>query len=104
VARSYSESFLIDLNKNTSTGLGVALAKVCVAANLPASYVSEALDVSRMTVYSWFRGRGIREEYHIRVEAFMNLVKQDMEVGRLPAENMKAAREYISEMVSAPAT
>jgi hypothetical protein len=104
MARPYSEKFLIELGKNEGTGLGVALAKLCVAANLPASYICKALGVSRMTVYSWFRGRGIREEYHSKVEAFMTLVKQDMEFGRLPAGNLRDARQYVTDMVQPPAT
>lgn len=100
MARSYSEQFLIELNKNESLGLGVSLAKLCVAANLPASYVSKVLGVSRMTVYSWFRGRGIREEFHPKVEAFMALVKQDVELGVLPAKTLKGAREYLAGMVT----
>jgi hypothetical protein len=33
------------------------------------------------------------------VEAFMHLVKQDIEAGTLPAHNLKQAKTYIEEMI-----
>jgi hypothetical protein len=33
------------------------------------------------------------------VDAFIHLVKQDLEVGRLPAHNLKQAKAYIEEML-----
>lgn len=96
--RPYSQKFLLELDKNDGTGLGILLARVCVAGNLPATYVAGALNISRMTVYSWFRGSGVRELHRSKVEAFMDLVKQDFETGRLPAKNHRDAKTYISEL------
>ena len=98
MARPYSEKFLLELSENTGEGLGVQLAKLCVKANLPATYVAVALETTRTTVYSWFRGQGIREEKRKTVETFINLVREDLEKEVLPARNMLEARQYIEKV------
>ena len=61
--RPYSDKFLRDLSENAEeNNIGVELGRLCVAAKLPASYVALALEASRMTVYSWFRGQDIRKK------------------------------------------
>jgi hypothetical protein len=52
-----------------------------------------------MTVYKWFRGAGVREDKRKTIEVFMDLVRQDMEKGMLPAPNLFDAKRYIEEMV-----
>lgn len=101
MARPYSQKFLLDLNRNENTGTGVDMAKLCVECNLPASYVAKALDVSRMTVYSWFRGRAIRTSLLPKVEAFVKLVREDMAAGVLPAKTIFDAKIYLDKMVGA---
>lgn len=101
MARSYGQKFLLALSQNDGNLLGVQLGRLCVDANLPAAYVARALEVNSMTVYKWFRGRGIREKKRKTVEVFMDLVKHDMEVGLLPAANAKSANEYIRNMIGA---
>ena len=97
--RSYSEKFLLELNKQTVDSLGVELARLCVKTNLPATYVAVALETTPTTVYSWFRGLGVREKKRRIVEAFMKIVQEDMSMGRLPARNMPDAKAYIEEML-----
>jgi len=97
--RSYSDKFLRELDKQETDSLGVALARVCVKANLPATYAAVALETSATTVYSWFRGQGIREKKRKTVEVFIELVEADLKVGRLPARNMPDSKAYIEEMV-----
>lgn len=97
--RTYSEDFLLELQRADPTMLGVQLGRLCVEANLPAAYVAKALETSRMSVYKWFRGRGIREDKRKTIEVFMDLVKQDMERGSLPAHTLFDAKRYIEEMV-----
>jgi hypothetical protein len=99
MARSYSYKFLLGLKDADPTRLGVKLGRLCVEANLPATYVARALNISRMTIYAWFRGQGIREEKRKVVEAFMTIVETDMEARRLPAASMIDAKLYIEEMV-----
>ena len=86
--RSYSDKFLRELDKQETDSLGVALARVCVKANLPATYAAVALETSATTVYSWFRGQGIREKKRKTVEVFIELVEADLKVGRLPAQHI----------------
>lgn len=77
----------------------VRLAKICVKANLPTSYVAKALNVSRLTVFNWFRGTQIRKKHYPIIEAFMKLVKEDLDSGVLPAENQRKAKHYIETML-----
>lgn len=97
--RSYSDKFIMELSKIDSDHIGVQLGKLCVEANIPATYVAVALETSRMSVHSWFRGQEIRKSKHKLISAFMNLVKQDMRQGRLPAKSHIDAKDYIEEML-----
>jgi len=99
MSRTYSEAFLIELHKANPNRAGTALALACVKANLPAKYVAIALEVTRMTVFSWFRGKPIRHKNLLRVETFTDLVESDTAKGILPAKNTAAAKAYIEEMI-----
>jgi hypothetical protein len=99
MSRTYSEAFLIELHKANPHRAGTALALACVKANLPAKYVAVALDVTRMTVFSWFRGKPIRHKNLLKVETFTDLVESDTAKGILPARNTAAAKTYIEEMI-----
>ena len=101
MARPYSQKFLLVLNKNDATGVGVDMAKLCVECNLPASYVAKALDVSRMTVYSWCRGGTIRTSLVPKVEAFVKLIREDVAAGVLPAKTAFDAKIYLDKMTGA---
>ena len=97
--RPYSTEFVMKLNKADPSRLGVKLGKLCVEANLPASYVAVALESSRMAVHGWFRGKDIRKSKHGLIEVFMDLVRRDMDQGRLPAKNYIDAKSYIEDML-----
>lgn len=97
--RSYSDKFLIELNRVRPDTLGSRLGKLCVEANIPASYVAVALETSRMTVHSWFRGQRARKSKHNLIEAFIDIVEKDMAAGKLPAKNYLDAKAYIEEML-----
>jgi len=97
--RSYSEKFLLELSHGDPKSLGVRLGRLCVDANLPAVYVAAALEVSRMTIYGWFRGRGISEKKARVVEVFMDLVSKDMAEGVLPAKNIKDGKRYVESLL-----
>jgi hypothetical protein len=100
--RTYSEAFLIELHKANPDRTGTALALACVKANLPAKYVAKALEVTRMTVFSWFRGKPIRHKNLLKIETFTDLVESDTAKGILPAKNTAAAKAYIEEMIGRP--
>lgn len=97
--RPYSDKFIIELNKVDPNELGARLGRLCVEANIPASYVAVALETSRMTVHSWFRGKKARKSKHKLIEAFISLVQKDMKDGKLPAKNHLDAKAYIEEML-----
>lgn len=102
MARPYSQDFLVSLQSADERQIGVQLARLCVDANVPASYIATALDTTRMTVYSWFRGQDIRRKKRKTVEALVDLMKQDFESGILPALNRKAARAYVENLIGSP--
>ena len=102
MSRTYSEAFLIELHKADPNRAGTALALACVKANLPAKYVAKALEVTRMSVFSWFRGKPIRHKNMLKVETFTDLVESDTAKGILPAKNTAAAKAYIEEMIGRP--
>jgi hypothetical protein len=99
MTRPYSNKFLLELNVASEEKLGVSLGMVCVKANLPATYISKMLGCSRMTVHSWFRGGGVREDKRKRIEALIDLIKKDMDAGKLPAQSVVAAKKYIQEAI-----
>jgi hypothetical protein len=97
--RSYSNRFLLTLSKPDAIMTGQELAKLCVEANLPASYVCKVFGISRMALHTWFRGGPIRPKRLKLVDAFMNLVEKDIKVGLLPARNLTEAKNYIEDMI-----
>lgn len=98
MSRSYGHKFLLELRDADASRLGVQLGRLCVEANLPALYVSKVIQVSKTTIYAWFRGQYIREEKRKIVEAFIDLVRKDMEAGLLPAKNVVDAKMYLADM------
>jgi|DEB0MinimDraft_3_1074331.scaffolds.fasta_scaffold46976_2 hypothetical protein len=99
MARPYSSKFLLELDRANPKRLGVQLAKMCVEANLPISYVAQAFNVSRMSVHSWFRGSYIRDKNCSKIELFMDAVSADLKHGGLPAPSHKYAKLYIETVV-----
>lgn len=55
MSRRYTTDFIEIVRASDSESAGVALAKVCIEANLPAAYVAGILNVSRVTIHAWFR-------------------------------------------------
>jgi len=97
--RSYSSKFLLTLSKPSAILTGQNLARLCVEANLPASYVCKVFGISRMALHTWFRGGPIRSKRMDIVNAFISLVNKDLRAGVLPAKNLKEARAYIEDML-----
>jgi len=99
MARPYGDKFLRALERTKLNTLGIQLAKTCVKANLPATLVAIALETSSTTVYSWFRGQGIREHRRKAVEVFIDLLREDFANGILPVKDTEDAAAYISSMI-----
>lgn len=99
MSRPYSDKFLRELSRSESDGLGVELARLCVDANLSAAHIAIVLDVSRTTVYSWFRGQGVRERKRKEVEALISLLKKDMHEQLLPVLTPVEGKKYIESLI-----
>ena len=98
--RTYSKEFINKLGTiRPFDTTGVELAKACVRANIPAMYVAVALEVTRMTVHSWFRGSPIRDKKRRMVSVFTDLIEEDLDNGVLPARNIAHAKRYIEDMI-----
>jgi hypothetical protein len=102
--RGYSAD-LLDTVENTKTyRLGLDLANTCIKAGLPATYIAQVFDTTRMTIHSWFRGGAIRPSKRQKIEVFIQLVEEDMRKGILPCKNLRDARAYLKDMVGKPIT
>jgi len=103
--RPYGEKFLRALNEESEHfNLGRELARVCVDAAIPYSYVAEVFGVTRLTVSAWFRGQQIRAARHPRIYAMIAKIKADLDSGRLPATSAADAKEYLREYAETEAT
>ena len=99
MARPYSKKFLDELYEADIRQIGVQLGRLCVKCNIPATYVAKALGVSRITVYSWFRGQDIRARKRKEVEVMIDLMQKDLTEHVLPAKTMTDAKTYIEGLV-----
>lgn len=52
----YSQNLVLANKAADAKNLGVALGRVCIARGISVSRVAEVFGVSRMSVYSWFKG------------------------------------------------
>lgn len=64
MSKGYASSFINEVNASDKSKIGVQLGIVCVRKDIPVTDVSQFFDVSRMTVYSWFRGKTNVPEKH----------------------------------------
>ena len=102
--RGYSAD-LLDTVENTRTyRLGLDLANTCIKAGLPATYIAQVFDTTRMTIHSWFRGGAIRPSKRQKIEVFIQLVEEDMKKGILPCKNLRDAKAYLRDMIGRPIT
>lgn len=102
MARSYSNEFIELIETTDSNRTGINLAKVCLKANLPANYVAILMNVSRMTIYSWFRGKPLRDKNEEAAKIFIQLIESDLLNGKLPAKTLSGAKQYIDDIINAP--
>ncbi len=64
MAKGYASSFINEVKASDTSKIGVRLGLVCIRKDIPVTDVSEFFTVSRMTVYSWFRGKTNVPEKH----------------------------------------
>jgi len=97
--RPYSDKLILSLNRADPKNIGVKLGKACVHNNLPLTYVAKILGVSRECLYIWFREGTPQKRNNIRINHFIELVEEGLESGVLPANSMKAAKEYLEKQI-----
>ena len=62
--KGYSIALATDIKAANQKLMGVQLGRVCLSKDIPVSDVAEFFKVSRMTVYSWFKGESIVSSKH----------------------------------------
>lgn len=97
MAKSYSEKYLLSLNDLNEKRIGVQFGKLCVKANLPPSMIADAMGVSRMSVYNWFRGKVVNQKNVEKVERFMDIIEEYLDKGTLPVLSTSQARNFVIE-------
>lgn len=97
MSRTYSERFLVEMHQADPERFGIKLAKACVKANVPALYVAEIIGVSRMTVYSWFRGKPLRDKNTQVAKRLYDIIEEDLAEGKLPASSLYFAKQFVKE-------
>ena len=99
MAKSYSEKYLLSLNDLNEKRIGVQFGKLCVKANLPPSMIADAMGVSRMSVYNWFRGKVVNQKNVEKVERFMDIIEYNLDKGALPVLSTSQARNFVIEKI-----
>lgn len=57
--------------------IGVQLGRVCISKDIPVSDVAEFFNVSRMTVYSWFKGESsVSSRYAEKMQKLLDKIKK----------------------------
>jgi DNA invertase Pin-like site-specific DNA recombinase len=84
--------------KTAKDGLGIVLAKKCIAANIPSTMIAKLLNVSRQTVYAWFRGAEIQSERVPSVEALIRIIDKDIADKVLPLKDYKSSKDYYKNL------
>jgi hypothetical protein len=57
--KGYSLLIANEIREANKSLLGVQLGKICLDRDIPVMDVAEFFDVSRVTVYAWFRGKTV---------------------------------------------
>lgn len=57
--KGYSLLTANEIREANKTLLGVQLGRICLEKDIPVTDVADFFDVSRVTVYSWFRGKTV---------------------------------------------
>ena len=95
----YTERYLRDLYSFNEKRLGVQLGRLCVSANLPPSEVAKVLQVSRMSIYNWFKGGAVRSRNVDRIEIFMRLVSDYVVRNELPMQTYKETKQFVKDHI-----
>lgn len=97
MGRPHSPDLLMSLEEGDRYNLGKQLARVAIAANLPATYIAKLFGVTRVTLHYWYRGGAIRAKKWQKIKNFIYYTEDDMTAGILPAKTLKEAKEYFAK-------
>ena len=97
MARTYSPALQEAVNYRGPYNLGRELGKVCIEANIPATYVAFMLSTTRPTIHAWFRGGVIRDSKKHMIEVLIRLMEKDLKAGDFRLLSRRA-REAMLEM------
>lgn len=97
MAKGYSESHKALIGYE-GDNLGLRLGALAVQAKIPMSHLAWAMDVTRMTIYYWFKGKKISPQKVPKVEALVRILRLDLENGDLPAETAQERRNFVEEL------
>lgn len=64
MAKGYSTLTVREVEEANPNLLGVKLGRICIKRDIPVKDVAEYFGVSRVTVYSWFRGTTVVSGKH----------------------------------------
>ena len=64
MSKGYSTLTVREISEANQALLGVQLGKVCVDKDIPVADIADFFRVSRVTVYSWFRGKAVVSGKH----------------------------------------
>ena len=57
MSTGYASGFINEVKASDKSKIGVQLGKVCIKRDIPVTDIAQFFEVSRVTVYSWFRGK-----------------------------------------------
>lgn len=73
----YSGKITYEVNNAPQDLVGVQLGKLCITKNIPVVDVAQYLNVSRQTVYFWFKGKcRPKKELHEKIEQLVEKLSQ----------------------------
>ena len=77
---------------------GILLNNLCIEANLTPKYVAIAMNIPRMTLYSWFRGQNLQDNNQEIVKDLITILENDLIEGVLPVSDIQSAKMYLEEI------
>jgi len=64
MSTGYASGFINEVKASDKSKIGVQLGKICIKKEIPVTDIAQFFNVSRVTVYSWFRGTSNVSEQH----------------------------------------
>jgi predicted transcriptional regulator len=77
MSKGYSIALAEEIKAADQNLIGVRLGRVCLNKNIPVSDVADFFNVSRMTVYSWFKGESlVSSRYAEKMKTLLDKIKK----------------------------